>query len=234
MSSSETIADDTLPQRRLYGRRRGRALRVGQRALVERLLPRLRFELPENGAPLDARGLFAASPREIWLEIGFGGGEHLAFQAESHPDCGIIGSEVFEPGIARLLAEIERRALENVRLFVDDARLLMATLPPQSLGRAFILFPDPWPKERHKKRRIVARETLDDLAAALRDGGELRVATDDADYAAWIDERLAAHPDFVAARIAPRQADWPATRYEQKAQAQGRAATLFNYRRRAR
>jgi tRNA (guanine-N7-)-methyltransferase len=234
MSSSTTSADGTLPQRRLYGRRRGRALRAGQRALLETLLPQLRFALTENGAKLDPRGLFERAVADVWLEIGFGAGEHLAFHAEAHPDCGIIGSEVFEPGIARLLAEIDSRGLRNVRLFVDDARLLAAALAPQSLGRAFILFPDPWPKERHKKRRIVSRETLDHLAEALRDGGELRIATDDPDYAQWIDERLQAHDDFVAVVPASRPADWPPTRYEQKARAQGRMPALFFYRRRAR
>ncbi|HEY3917385.1 MAG TPA: tRNA (guanine(46)-N(7))-methyltransferase TrmB [Stellaceae bacterium] len=234
MDSPTTRANSAAPQRRLYGRRRGRALRAGQRALVETLLPQLRFALPAGGAPLDPRHLFGSAVREIWFEIGFGGGEHLAFQAATHSDCGHIGSEVFEPGIARLLAEIDSRKLGNVRLFVDDARLLIAALAPQSLDRAFVLFPDPWPKERHKKRRIVSRETLDALAAALRDGAELRVATDDADYAQWIDERLAAHADFVALDPVPRPADWPATRYEQKAAAQGRPARLFFYRRRAR
>jgi tRNA (guanine-N7-)-methyltransferase len=223
-----------LPQRRLYGRRRGRALRVGQRTLFETLLPQLRFALPESNEPLDPRGLFSGIVNEVWLEIGFGGGEHLAFQAEANPACGVIGSEVFEPGIARLLSDVDSQHLANVRLFVDDARLLVAALQPQSLGRAFILFPDPWPKERHKKRRIVARETLDNLARALRDGAELRVATDDPDYAQWMEERLEAHADFVRLAAEPRPADWPATRYEQKALTQGRAARLFFYRRKAR
>jgi tRNA (guanine-N7-)-methyltransferase len=225
---------DALPQRQLYGRRRGRALRVGQRVLLDTLLPQLRFALPENNEPLDPRSLFSDIVNEVWLEVGFGGGEHLIFQAEAHPDCGIIGSEVFEPGIARLLSDVESRRLANVRLFVDDARLLIAALQPQSLGRAFILFPDPWPKERHKKRRIVARETLDNLAAALRDGAELRVATDDPDYAQWMEERLEAHADFARLNPAPRPADWLPTRYEQKALAQGRTANLFFYRRKAR
>lgn len=239
MNSPVPRQSDALPQRRLYGRRRGRALRIGQRALIETLLPQLRFALPESDGPpssepFDPRPLFAAAVSDVWLEVGFGGGEHLAYQAESYPDCGIIGSEVFEPGIARLLSDIESRRLGNVRLFVDDARLLIAALAPQSLGRAFILFPDPWPKERHKKRRIVSRETLDHLAAALRAGAELRIATDDPDYAQWIDERLAAHPDFARLETQPRPADWPPTRYEQKAAAQGRAAQLFFYRRRPR
>lgn len=200
---------------------------------METLLPTLSFALPERGK-LDPRRIFAAPVNAVWLEVGFGAGEHLVFQAEAHPQCGLIGSEVFEPGIAKLLASIDGRKLGNVRLFIDDARLLIAALAPQSLARAFILFPDPWPKERHKKRRVVATETLDDLAAALIDGGELRVATDDIDYAQWIAERAEAHPAFE--RVVPhtRPEDWPQTRYEKKALSRGRIARLFRYRRRPR
>ncbi|HLI19996.1 MAG TPA: tRNA (guanosine(46)-N7)-methyltransferase TrmB [Stellaceae bacterium] len=208
-------------------------MRLGQRALVETLLPQLSFALPQDDARLDPRRLFGGEVAEVWLEIGFGDGEHLAFQAETHPNCGVIGSEVFEPGIAHLLVEIERRHLANVRLFVDDARLLIAALAPQSLGRAFILFPDPWPKERHKKRRIVSRETLDNLAVALRDHGELRIATDVLDYAEWIAALMASHEAFERLAPVPRPADWPATKYELKAK-EGRAADLFWYRRRPR
>jgi tRNA (guanine-N7-)-methyltransferase len=190
--------------------------------------------LPENGAALDPRRLFDAAIREVWLEIGFGAGEHLAFHAAANPDCGLIGSEVFEPGIAHLLTEVKERQLANVRLFIDDARLVIAALAPQSLGRAFILHPDPWPKERHKKRRIVSRETLDHLAVALRDGAELRIATDDPDYGEWIAERVMAHPDFMPVSTDPRPADWPPTRYELKAKSQGRTARLFLLRRRPR
>lgn len=220
-------------RRRLYGRRRGRALRLGQRALMETLLPSLSVALPERGK-LDLRSVFAQPVAAIWLEVGFGAGEHLAFQAEAHPQCGIIGSEVFEPGIAKLLAEIDERKLGNVRLFIDDARLLIAAVAPQSLARAFILFPDPWPKERHKKRRVVATETLDDLAAAMVDGAELRMATDDADYAQWIAERADAHPAFERVDVHARPEEWPQTRYENKALARGNAVRLFLYRRRPR
>jgi tRNA (guanine-N7-)-methyltransferase len=233
MISSSPENEEGVRQRRLYGRRRGRALRPGQKALIETLLPKLRFEIPADGT-LDPRHLFAPATREIWLEAGFGAGEHLVFQAEAQPHHGLIGCEVFEPGIARLLGDISSRRLDNLRLFTDDARLLIAALAPQSLARAFILFPDPWPKERHKKRRIVATETLDDLAAAMSDGAELRVATDDADYAQWIEERLIAHPAFAEMAMPIRPPDWPATRYENKALAQGRPARLFHYRRRAR
>lgn len=222
-----------LRQRRLYGRRRGRSLRAGQRALIADLLPRLSIRLP-GGEPLDPRRLFAAESGGAWLEIGFGAGEHLIAQAAARPGAHFIGCEVFEPGIARLLGEIGRQGLQNIRIFTDDARLLAAALAPRSLAGVYILFPDPWPKERHKKRRIVSPELLDDLAAAMEDGAELRIATDDADYGEWIAERLGAHPAFAAIAIDDRPPDWPRTRYEEKAAAQGRKARLFRCRRCAR
>lgn len=197
------------------------------------LLPRLRLTLPE-GSQLDPRGLFDPTTDRIWLEIGFGAGEHLIWQAEHHPEVGIIGCEVFEPGVAHLLAELKGRGLANVRLFDDDARLLIGALAPRCLARAFILFPDPWPKERHKKRRIVATETLDDLAAAMVDDAELRIATDDPDYAQWIEQRLADHPAFETMAEGMRPPDWPETRYEKKAESEGRQARLFRSRRRPR
>jgi tRNA (guanine-N7-)-methyltransferase len=225
-------------KRRLYGRRRGRKLRAGRRALMETLLPRLRIELPPSGA-VDPRKLFSSAIEEVWFEIGFGGGEHLADQAETHPAIGFIGAEVFENGVAKLLAEVEKRghgnAGGNIRIFADDALLLLARFAPRSLGRVFILFPDPWPKERHKKRRIVSRETLDLLARAMKPGAELRLATDDADYALWMHEHLESHDGFTAGAMAEgawpgRPADWPKTRYEQK-RVSGGAPRFFLYRR---
>ena len=202
---------------------------------MDTLLPRLRVVLPPAGT-LDPAALIPAAS-DLWLEIGFGAGEHLAAQARAHPDTAMLGAEVFENGIAKLLAVVDRDNLANVRLFVDDARLLLAGLPDRSLGRAFILYPDPWPKERHKKRRIVAPETLDQLARTLRPGAELRLATDDADYADWIAAAVEAHPAFIAlSRVAgdwpDRPADWPATRYEQKAVAAGRMPRFFRLARR--
>ena len=227
------------PHRRLvHGRRRGRKLRPGQQALEAGLLPELSVDLPAAGR-LEPRALFAPPVDAVWLEVGFGGGEHLAAQAEAHPAIGMIGCEVFENGIVKLLAEVRRRSLANIRLFTDDARLLIAALPEASVARAFILFPDPWPKLRHHKRRMVSTETLDRLAVALTDGAELRLATDDADYLAWMLERAAAHPDFEWLARGPedwrqRPADWPATRYEQKALAAGRKPAFLRFRRKPR
>jgi len=136
------------------------------------LLPRFVLTIPETGW-LEPGAAFRTPNRAVWLEIGFGGGEHLAAQAECHPDISLIGCEVFEPGVAKLLAHIERRNLDNIRIFTNDARLIIAALRPSSIDRVFILFPDPWPKRRHENRRLVSRETLDALAAIMTDGAEL-------------------------------------------------------------
>ena len=193
--------------------------------------------LPPRGT-LDPRSLFPASPASVWLEIGFGGGEHLAEQAERHPDIGFVGAEVFENGVARLVSEIARRELGNIRIFAEDARLLLDNLMPDSIGHVFILFPDPWPKRRHHKRRLVAPATLDRLAAIMRPGAELRLATDDPDYLAWMLEHVTAHPAFrwLARRPADwreRPADWPPTRYEEKARAAGRSPAFLRFVRRS-
>jgi tRNA (guanine-N7-)-methyltransferase len=227
-----------LPPGRLYGRRRARPLRPGQQRLQQDLLPRLTIGLPEAGR-LDPRSLFPMPVRDFWLEIGFGAGEHLADQAERHPEIGFIGCEVFEDGIVRLLGEVARRGLGNVRLFTNDARLLLAALPPRCIGRVFILFPDPWPKRRHHKRRLVAPATLDLLAEAMSDGAELRLATDDRDYLAWMLEHTIAHPGLIWLARRPadwreRPADWPATRYEAKARAAGRTPAFLRFQRRRR
>ena len=193
------------------------------------------MRIPASGC-LDPDTLFGAARRSIWLEIGFGGGEHLAQQAERHPTAGFIGCEVFENGIVKLLAQIEQRRLDNIRIFADDARLLIAALPPASIDRVFILFPDPWPKRRHHKRRLLSREMLDALAAMMTDNGELRVATDDADYLCWSLERLTDHPAFEWLARRPRDwrerpADWPPTRYEEKALTAGRSPAFLRFRR---
>jgi tRNA (guanine-N7-)-methyltransferase len=200
------------------------------------LLPRLAIALPAAGM-LDPRPLFDGAVGAVWLEIGCGAGEHLAIQAEAHPEIGVIGCEVFENGIARLLGEIERRRLSNVRIYADDARRLLAALAPASIGRVFILFPDPWPKARHHKRRIVSAATLDELSRVMRAGAELRLATDDSAYGCWMLERLTGHAAFewLARRPADwrdRPVDWPASRYEEKARAAGRAALFLRARRR--
>jgi tRNA (guanine-N7-)-methyltransferase len=209
-----------------------------QRVRIGELLPRFVLTIPRSGL-LEPGAAFIAPKRPVWLEIGFGGGEHLAAQAECHPEISLIGCEVFQPGIARLLAHIELHHLGNIRIFTDDARLMIAALPPSSIDRVFIMFPDPWPKRRHENRRLVSCETLDALAAVMTDGAELRLATDDSNYLVWMLERLTEHPFFEWLVRGPcdwrnRPGDWPPTRYEEKARAAGRAPNFLRLRRRFR
>ena len=160
------------------------------RACSTELLPRLRVALAAAGAVLDLAGLFPQPPSKFWLEIGFGSGEHLAEQARRHPEIGFIGCELFVNGVAALVGQVERLELANVRIFDDDARLLLAALPEASIDRAFLLFPDPWPKTRHDKRRFVGPANLATMARVLADGAEFRVATDDAGYVRWTLQQL--------------------------------------------
>jgi tRNA (guanine-N7-)-methyltransferase len=222
----------------LFGRRRGRALRPGQNALLSELLPRVVLAIAPSGRVQSGAGL-SVGGGPVWLEIGFGAGEHLAAQADCHRKISFIGCEVFENGIVKMLRQIKRLRLDNVRLFADDARVLIEALPAASVDRVFILFPDPWPKRRHTKRRIVSRETLDALAVIMRDGAELRVATDDRNYLCWILEQVTDHSAFEWLARRPsdwreRPGDWPSTRYEEKARAAGRTPFFLRSWRRAR
>lgn len=210
------------PWQRSYGRRKGRRLRAGQEALLDTLLPRLSVPLPETPGTLDWRGLFPRPVRDLWLEVGFGAGEHLAWQARHNPDVGLIGCEPYVNGLPPLLRRIEEDGLDTIRLHPGDAREVMAALPDACLGRCFVLFADPWPKARHHKRRFIGPETLDMLARLLRDEGELRLASDNPGLIDWILVQCRRHPDFVwtAERAADwrcRPGDWPPTRYEEKA-----------------
>ena len=162
------------------------------------------------------------SVRELWLEVGFGAGEHLFQLAAENPDVGLIGAEPYEMGVAKLLTKLEDSPLPNVRIYEGDGRDVIAALPDASIGRFFLLFPDPWPKTRHHKRRFLQMEMLDELARVLKPGAELRFATDDKSYLPYALERLLAHPQFewLARGMndwTTRPADWPPTRYETKA-----------------
>ncbi|MDJ0933961.1 MAG: tRNA (guanosine(46)-N7)-methyltransferase TrmB [Kiloniellales bacterium] len=227
------------PRRQFYGRRHGRPLRPARARLVETLLPRLALTLETAGSLQDLRALFETAPEELWLEIGFGAGEHLAAQAAARPEIGFLGAEVFVNGVASLLAHIDREGLSNVRIYQGDGRDLLEALPEAALARVAVLFPDPWPKARHRRRRILQPETLDHLARVLRDGGELRLATDDPDYLSWMLEKTTAHGAFdwlarCAADWRERPADWPPSRYEQKALAGGARPTYLRFGRRER
>ena len=203
------------------------------------MLPRLRLALPDDGALITLDAGFPPPVGDVWLEIGFGAGEHLAAQAAAHADVAMIGCEPYVGGVAALLARVEAQGLTNVRIFDDDARLLMDRLPEASIGRVFLLFPDPWPKTRHHKRRFIAAANLDSLARLMRDGAELRFASDHMGYVRWVLERVSGHAAF---RWTARQpADWRRppedaypTRYEAKARARGTPSVYLNFRRRAR
>lgn len=241
--------DGALDRRRrvLYGRRQGRPLRVERRRLMAELLPRVRLDLSAVApGTLDPRSLFSdplyaaapiAPPDEVWLEVGFGGGEHLCAQAAAHPRVGVIGCEPFINGVASALQHIDTGRLENVRLYPDDARTVIDALAPASLARVYVLFPDPWPKARHAKRRFISDANLDALARVCVPGARLTVASDDMGYIRWALARMLAHPDWdwTAGRAADwrvRPADQPPTRYEEKARAKGLSPVFLVFRRR--
>jgi len=177
-----------------FGRRGGRPLSGRQKELMDTLLPKIGVPVKSPGA-LDPKPLFE-SCKAVWLEIGFGGGEHVSGQAATHPDIGLLASEVFFEGVAKLLGQIEKGGLGNVRVWPEDARELVDGLKTNSIDRAFILFPDPWPKARHQKRRIIQPDFLDALARIMKPDSQVRFATDVRSYADEALERFLAHPAF--------------------------------------
>ncbi len=212
---------------RSYGRRRGRKPSARQAALLREDLPRLAVDparLPEGFA-------------RTWLEIGFGGGEHLLWQARQNRDVALIGCEPFEDGVVKVLSAITAENLTNIRLYMGDVREILKAISPDSIDRAFILFPDPWPKRKHRKRRLVNSSLLALLSRAMRSGGELRIGTDIGDYARTMLEAFATEPGFVWQAQGPadwrvRPADWPETRYEAKAVREGRRRYYLRFVRR--
>jgi len=214
---TESLGQKPYGALRSYGRIKSRPIKARQAGLMDSLLPKIALDM---SGPVDPLAL-KPDAAEAWLEIGFGGGEHMAAQAGLRPDVLIMGAEPFLNGVASAVRHVEEQALGNVRILHGDARELMAALPDASLTRVFVLFPDPWPKTRHHKRRIIQAETLDELARLLKPGGGLRFATDWAAYVDWTLERALANPAFSWS--AERAADWrdpPAdhvtTRYEEK------------------
>jgi tRNA (guanine-N7-)-methyltransferase len=223
------------PTRAFFGRRKGHALRPRQSALLDTLLPKLALDL-SRAPPADLRALFEGVA-DIRLEIGFGGGEHLAAEAGRNPGTGFIGSEPFVNGMAKALALIEQHGLRNVRLHHGDATELFRWLPAASLAGIDLIYPDPWPKRRHWKRRFVQDESVAAIARLLRAGGEFRFATDIADYAAWTLVRFMRSPHFVwtAEQADDWRRPWPGfagTRYEAKAKREGRTPCYLIFRRR--
>ncbi|TPG18497.1 tRNA (guanosine(46)-N7)-methyltransferase TrmB [Sphingomonas koreensis] len=222
--------NDPTTIRRLYGRRQGHKLRAGQSALVEETLPEV--AVPETG-PLDARVLFG-DDRPLELEIGFGSGEHLAGQAAARRDHGFIGCEPFLNGVVGALGHVRDQALGNIRLHMGDALSVLDRLPDAALDRVYLLHPDPWPKARHAKRRMVNPGPLDLIAAKLKAGGEFRLGTDDPTYCRWSMMVMNGRRDFAWQARTPndfldRPADWPETRYERKARRHGHEVWYFRY-----
>ena len=235
MSSSGENQAETRGARGFFGRRKGHRLRPQQVRLFETLLPRLALDL-QSPAPADSRNLFSESVNEVRLEIGFGGGEHMLAEAAAHPRTGFIGSEPFTNGMAKVLAAVAARPLANLRLHFGDAALLMPWLPQGSLCRVDLIYPDPWPKRRHWKRRFVQEHSLHEIARILRPGGEFRFVTDIADYAAWTLRHVAHSPEFEW--TAERADDWrlpwqgfTSTRYECKAKREARVPCYLIFRR---
>lgn len=228
------MTQDPTTIRRLYGRRKGFKLRNRQQQLVEDLLPQVSVPLPPEGQGLDPASLFDAPVREVWLEIGFGKGEHMAALAAANPDIGFIGCEPFQTGVVGALNHIDEKNLSNIRIHMGDALEVLERLPDASLGRVFLLHPDPWPKARHAKRRFVNPGPLDMVARKLRPGGEFRVATDHPIYMEWTVMQMNRRDDFLWTAEKPadwevRPEDWPATRYGLWAESEGRPIWYFRY-----
>lgn len=233
-------------QTRFYGRRKGKRLKNSRIELMEHLLPRIRVPMPQADEKISVPALFDKPMQAFWLEVGFGGGEHLAGQALNHPDVGFIGAEPFVNGVASLLAHLNGcehgviqetanlLALErsdNVRIFPDDIRLLFPFLPDESFDKIFVLYPDPWPKARHEERRFLTQTNLKEVCRLLKKGGELRVATDVAGYASWALEQIECSDLFVSKKedIYVPPAEWISTRYEKKGIRAGRKPVYFIY-----
>ena len=230
IEASPHANEPPIKRRLVYGRHVGRGLTDYQENLLQAALPALKLDLSQP-APGPLTALFGAAARDVWLEIGFGGGEHLAWQAQNNSGIGIIGCEPFVRGVASLVKRLQEQGIgpEAVRIHDDDARFCLDWLPDAAVSRVFVLFPDPWPKKRHRKRRLLNLDVLAELARVMRPGAMLRFATDIADYGEMVLEHMAAQPLFSASPglLTERPADWPVTRYEQKAITAGRPCRLY-------
>ncbi len=238
---TSAMTDDTQPERaRFFGRSKGKPLRKGQKELLGHWLPKLLIALPDPvaGAPatLDLPPLFTTPKAAYRLEIGFGGGEHLLHRAVENPDVGFIGVEPFLNGMAKLVVEVEKRDIGNIRVFDQDATLLLRRLPEACLDEVALLYPDPWPKRRQRKRRFVSPESLALIARALKPGGRFLFASDIDDYVGWTLARALREPGLIwNAEAAPDWTTpydgWPGTRYEAKALREGRRPSYLRFRR---
>ncbi|MGA8969096.1 MAG: tRNA (guanosine(46)-N7)-methyltransferase TrmB [Pseudolabrys sp.] len=227
--------ESTRNQRAFFGRRKGHPLKPRQAALFDTVLPRVALDVT-SAKPANLRRLFSIPVDDVRLEIGFGGAEHLVAQAQANLRTGFIGTDAFVNAIAKALVAIEENTLANIRLHFGDASELLDWLPDASLSRIDLLYPDPWPKRRHWKRRFIQDESLKRLARILKTGGELRFATDIADYAAYVLARVLRSADFVwtAESADDWRKPWPgfsSTRYEMKAKREERRPAYFIFRR---
>tara|TARA_Y100000588_G_scaffold294535_1_gene314486 strand:- start:219 stop:845 length:627 start_codon:yes stop_codon:yes gene_type:complete len=202
--------------------------------LLKEDLPKVIIEPTVHKGTIDPFALFSPPPLETWLEIGFGAGEHMAWQAKNNPNIGIIGCEPFINGIASLLRHSSDQQLSNIRILADDARPFLPKIPDECISRLFILFPDPWPKKKHQDRRIIQNSVLTEFHRILKPGGKLRVATDHQFYLRWILIHFNNHSGFLWTAQTPkdwrsRAIDWPQTRYELKALSAGRKPIFLEY-----
>lgn len=227
------------PHRNFYGRRKGKHMKPSQERYVEEDLATLSpgavdWDVNPDRTPLDLDAVFPGKP--VWLEIGFGGGEHMVHQAAENPDVGIIGCEPYINGVAMLLGKIRKAKVGNLRVYPGDARDMFDVLPAASIDRAFLLYPDPWPKARHHRRRFVTEEHLEPLARVLKPGAIFRVATDIPDYVRQTLEQVPRHGfDWLAERPDDWRTAWPdwiSTRYEQKALREGRTPHYLTFKKR--
>lgn len=224
------------PHRNFYGRLKGKTLKQSQKGYLDQDLAALspgavEWDANPDRTPLDLQGLFGGKP--VWLEVGFGGGEHLVHQAALNPDVSIIGCEPYINGVAMLLGKIRRAGVKNLAVHPGDVRDMFDVLPDASIDRAFLLYPDPWPKKRHHRRRFVTPEHLEPLARVMKPGAVFRVATDIPDYVRQTLEEVQRHGfDWTAEGPADWRTpwkDWISTRYEQKALREGRTPHYLTF-----
>ncbi len=233
MIKSSAVEFDDARGGAFFGRRKGKKLRVNQADLFESLLPSLRINLADDVSPAS---LFETSPTEIWLEIGFGGGEHLLLQSQANPVVGFIGCEPFVNGMAKMLSAIAKDGIKNIRLYDSDALDLLKKLPDASINRLYLLYPDPWPKRRQNKRRFISDETLKLMARVLKPGGQFRFASDIDHYVGWTLSHVMRSGNFRWLANRPDDwrvpwSGWESTRYELKAIKEGRQSAYLTFER---
>jgi tRNA (guanine-N7-)-methyltransferase len=238
-TAARDSVSDSFPPYRYLGRKRGRRLRPNRQARLEEDARRLLIAPPEEThGPIDPRTELFPSAQAIWMEIGFGAGEHLAALARTHPHIGFIGVDPYVNGVASLLRFVETYQLTNVRLIMEDARIVFSWFKESSIDRLYVLFPDPWPKRRHVDRRLLKHPTMDEIVWILEPGGDLRFASDHRGYAIGVQGLFSSHPEMeivdqitIDGGLMPHE--WLKTRYQEKAESAGKPIHYFRFRRNA-